>query len=51
MANHLTNAGRGRDWDQPRSVTGMLTFLALAGVVAALYFGREASSHLRWRYC
>jgi predicted PurR-regulated permease PerM len=41
MANHLPDAGRGCDWDQPRSVAGMLTFLTLAVVVAALSFGRE----------
>ena len=41
MANPLADAGRDGDWDQPRGVTGTLTFLTLAVVVAALYFGRE----------
>jgi predicted PurR-regulated permease PerM len=38
MENHLGNARRG---NQPRGVTGMLIFLTLAMVVAALYLGRE----------
>ena len=41
MADVPPGAERGRSDDQSRGVTGMLTFLTLALVVAALYFGRE----------
>jgi predicted PurR-regulated permease PerM len=41
MADPLPSAGRGRGEDQPLGGTGMLTFLTLAVVVTALYFGRS----------
>jgi predicted PurR-regulated permease PerM len=41
MADVPPGAERGRSDDQSRGVTGMLTFLTLTLVVAALYFGRE----------
>ncbi len=41
MADQLPGIGGGRRDDQPGSVAGMLTFLILALIVAALYFGRE----------
>ena len=41
MADQLPGIGGGRRDDQPSSLAGMLTFLILALIVAALYFGRE----------
>ncbi len=41
MADALPGAGRSRDQDQPRGFAGALTFLTLALIVTALYFGRE----------
>ena len=41
MADQLPGIGGGRRDDQPGSLAGMLTFLILALIIAALYFGRE----------
>jgi predicted PurR-regulated permease PerM len=41
MPDQPTVTGRGRGEEQTRSITGMLTFLTLGLVVAALYFARE----------
>lgn len=41
MADQLPGAGWGRREDQPGGLTGLLTFMTLAVIVAALYFGRE----------
>jgi len=41
MSDRPAGTARIRNEDQPRSVTGMLTFLTAGVVVAALYFGRE----------
>ncbi len=41
MADPRPGAGRGRGEDQPLGGTRMLTFLTLAVVVTALYFGRD----------
>ena len=41
MPDQLAGAGSGRGEEQTRGITGMLTFLTLSLVVAALYFARE----------
>jgi predicted PurR-regulated permease PerM len=41
MAEQLPTPARARADETPRSLSGMLTFLTTAMVVAALYFGRE----------
>ena len=41
MADPLPDTGRGRSEDQSRGRTGMLTFITVAVIVAALYFARE----------
>ncbi len=41
MADPLPGAGRGRSEDPARGLTGMLTFITVAVIVAALYFARE----------
>jgi predicted PurR-regulated permease PerM len=41
MADPLPDTGRGRSEDQSRGRAGMLTFITVAVIVAALYFARE----------